>query len=213
MCRDLKDRIGRRINDPLARPLMLGTELVDDRGAGGGLVPQPAAPRTFRELVQQWNRKSLGISSKRFLQQHPADFPVSCRAILARRCRLSYPVRCGGADPGRKAGDHETRPAFSQSKPLQIGKPQPTDGAGDVAQRVRPGIAVLSCIWRGPAAESIQDDDRGAAGAVFHTETRRRRGPSPVRNSCGTSPLHRAISFRVMRCVASAPTMVATSPA
>jgi len=64
VCRDLKDRIRRRVDDPLTRPLMLGAELIDDRGTGCGFVAKPPASGALRELVQEWNRKSLGIGLK-----------------------------------------------------------------------------------------------------------------------------------------------------
>src|SRR5262245_31256141 len=40
VCRNLEDGVGRRVDDPLAGPLMLLPELLDDLGTGGWPVPE-----------------------------------------------------------------------------------------------------------------------------------------------------------------------------
>ena len=82
--RNLKHRVRRRIDDPLPRALMLGAELVDDRGTGRRLVAEPAAPRPSREFVEQRNRESLRVRPKRFLQENAADLPMPGGAVFSR---------------------------------------------------------------------------------------------------------------------------------
>ena len=56
---DLKDAVGRGVDDPVAGALVLLAELLDDLGAGGGVVADHAAPGLARELVQQLLRKAV----------------------------------------------------------------------------------------------------------------------------------------------------------
>ena len=57
---DLEDGVGRGVDDPLARPLVLLAELLDNLGAGGGLVAEDPAAGALHEPVDHLVRKPYG---------------------------------------------------------------------------------------------------------------------------------------------------------
>src|SRR5579862_6879498 len=59
---DLEDGVGGRVDDPLARLLMLLAELLDDLGAGGGLVAEDTAARAVHERVDDVVGSRAGTS-------------------------------------------------------------------------------------------------------------------------------------------------------
>ena len=82
---DLKHAVGRRIDDRLAGPHVLGAEPVDDLGAGGDHVAQGAAANAPLELGDELRRKP-GRKRRKWPVQHDAHhLPVSGDGILAGR--------------------------------------------------------------------------------------------------------------------------------
>jgi hypothetical protein len=90
---DLKNAVSGGVDDPAASATMLRGELVQYRSAGGGPVPQDGAPCTPGELIHDFRGKALRIGRERTFEHYPADFPVSCRTILAWTRRLTGAVR------------------------------------------------------------------------------------------------------------------------
>src|SRR5262249_46894742 len=83
MSSDLEDRVGRRVDDPLARLLVLLAELLDDLGAACGLVPQHAAGRRGQERVDHMVREAVRIGRERLRRDDAHQLPVPERRVLA----------------------------------------------------------------------------------------------------------------------------------
>ena len=62
---DLEDRVGRRVDDPLAGPLVLLAELLDDLRARRGLVAEHAAPGPVHERVDHVVREAVRVGRER----------------------------------------------------------------------------------------------------------------------------------------------------
>ena len=117
---DLEDRVGRGVDDPLARALVLLAEPLDDLGARGGDVADHAAPRGLRERVEQVLREAVGIGREGALGDDARELPVADRRVLALRAleqpagrpRAPRPAagspraaaRCRGRAPAGSAG-------------------------------------------------------------------------------------------------------------
>ena len=82
---DLEDGVGRRVDDPLARALVLLAELLDDLGAGGGLVAEHAAARAVHERVDHVVREAVRVGRERLRRDDPHHLPVPRRGVLALR--------------------------------------------------------------------------------------------------------------------------------
>src|SRR5215207_11112915 len=59
--RDLEDRVGRRVGDPLAGALLLLAELYADLRPRGGLVAEHPAPRPVHERIEDLERKPVRV--------------------------------------------------------------------------------------------------------------------------------------------------------
>ena len=62
---DLEDGVGRRVDDPLARPLVLLAELLDDLGPRGGPVAEDAAAGLVHERVDHVVREAVRVGRHR----------------------------------------------------------------------------------------------------------------------------------------------------
>src|SRR6185503_3909797 len=80
---DLEDRVRARVDDPLARALMLFTELLDDLGPARGLVAEHAAARAVHERVDHIVRKPERIGRHRLRRDDAHQFPMTGRRVLA----------------------------------------------------------------------------------------------------------------------------------
>ena len=50
----------------------------------------------------------------------------------------------------------------AEAQPLEDGQVEPAGRAGDVAERVRPGVAVVGGVRELPGPAGVEDDDEGA---------------------------------------------------
>jgi hypothetical protein len=82
VCGDLKDGIGRRVDDPLPGALVLLAELLNDLSSGRRLVPEHAAARAMHERIDHVVRKSLRVRRQRPRRHDAHQFPVPCRRVL-----------------------------------------------------------------------------------------------------------------------------------
>src|SRR4051812_49442706 len=78
----LKDAVGRGVDDPLATAPVLVRVLVQHRGPGRSLVAQDPTAGSRRKLVDESLGESSGIRRERFLEDDAADFPVAGGAVL-----------------------------------------------------------------------------------------------------------------------------------
>jgi hypothetical protein len=87
---------------------------------------------------------------------YPRDLPVAGRAVLARAARRHRPPRA--ADLGGRADTGERLDA-AESERLQVREIEPTDGAGEVAERITAGVTVCGRIGRLADADAVEDED------------------------------------------------------
>ena len=77
--RHLEDAVRRGVHDPAPGAHMLGAELVEDGRAGGGPVPEDAAPGAPRKLLHDLVRESPGVGRERArasVRPHSSQCPV-----------------------------------------------------------------------------------------------------------------------------------------
>ena len=156
--RDLEDGVGRRVDDPLARLLMLLAELLDDVGARRRLVPEHAAARLVHERVDHVVREPVRVRRHRGRRDDAHQLPVARRRVLALRPFEQPPGDRRRARLGRAALQLHHVP---EAESLERGQVETTDGAGHVAERVRPLIAELGRIWQLSRTDGIEHDYAG----------------------------------------------------
>ena len=109
--RDLEDRVARRVDDPLARSLMLLAELLDDLRSRGGLVAEDAAARLVHERVDHVVRETLRVGRKRGIGDDSHQLPVAGGRVLALR-----PLEQPSCDRGSARAAAGSRPAARRSR-------------------------------------------------------------------------------------------------
>src|SRR5918994_313858 len=82
---DLEDGVGRGVDDPLARLLVLLAELLDDLRPGGRLVAEHSAAGLVHERVDHVVRKAVRVGRERLRRDDPHQLPVPGRRVLALR--------------------------------------------------------------------------------------------------------------------------------
>ena len=155
---DLEDRVRRRVDDPLARLLVLLAVLLDHLGARRRLVAEDAAPGAVHERVDHVVGEAVRVRRERHRRDDAHQLPVPRRRVLALRA-LEQP-----AGDGRRA--RLRRAAFErldvpEPERLEIGQVEATDGAGDVPQRVRALVPPLGSIRQLTRADGIEHDHAG----------------------------------------------------
>jgi hypothetical protein len=131
--RDLEDRVGRRIDDPLPRALVFLAELLDDLCPRGGLVAEHAAAGPVHERVEDLEGKPVRIGRKGLLGHHTHELPVAGGRVLPLRALEET------AGDGRRAGlRRATLELLDVSEPerLQVRQVEAADSLGDVSERV-----------------------------------------------------------------------------
>ena len=91
VCRHLEDGVGGGVNDPLTRFLLLHTVVMDDGGAGVGLVAQDPPACSLLKFLQNLLREALRIRGHGLGRNHTGDLPVADGGVLAHRglCQLA----------------------------------------------------------------------------------------------------------------------------
>ena len=138
---------------------VLGPELFDDGGSGGGRVADRAAPDARLERTDQADRKAFRKNRKRLVEHQPHQFPVARDGILSRRRFSHAPERANGNLDLRRidrgdAGQPE-RPKGGQAKGHR---------PGDVPQRVASLISVGGCVGKFAHANAVEHDQDDAVG-------------------------------------------------
>ena len=161
---DLEDRVGRRVDDPLAGALVLLAELLDDLRPRGGLVAEHAAAGAVHERVDHVEREAVRVGGHRLRRDHSHQLPVAGGRVLALR---AFEQPAGDRlRPGlrRTAGQ---RHHVAEAERLERGQVETTDGAGDVAERVRPLVPVGGRIRQLPSADGVEHDHARARHAAI----------------------------------------------
>ena len=79
---DLEHRVGRRVDDPLARALVLLAQLLDDLRPRRCLVPEHAAPGLVHERVDHVVWEAMGVRRHRLRRDDAHQLPVPGRRVL-----------------------------------------------------------------------------------------------------------------------------------
>ena len=174
---DLEDGVRRRVDDPLPRPLVLLAELLDDLGPRGRLVAEDAATGLVHEGVDHVVREAVRIGGHRGRRDDAHQLPVAGRRVLALR-----PLEQAAGDRGssrlRRAALE--RHDVAEAERLQRGQVETSDGAGDVAERVRPLIAVRGRVGQLSRANGIEHDyARPRHAAILRRDGHRPRVDRP----------------------------------
>ena len=85
MSRHLKDAVGRRVDDRLARPHVFNAQLLDNLGSGRRAIAERAAADAAFERFHDLGRKAARVERKWLRQMDPDHLPVSGGGVLARR--------------------------------------------------------------------------------------------------------------------------------
>jgi hypothetical protein len=131
--RDLKDGVGGRVDDPLARLLMLLAKLLDDLRAGRRLVAENASRSPVHERVDHVMWEAVRVRRHRRGRHHAHQLPVAGRRVLALGA-LEQASRDGRRARLRRAALE--RHHVAQAEGLERGQVESPDGAGDVTERV-----------------------------------------------------------------------------
>src|SRR5438067_12080333 len=133
MRRDLKNRIRRRIDDPVSRSKMLGTEFIDHFGSAGNNVSNDSSTGGRRETRDHILGKSVWISRKRFREMDAGDLPVTCRTVFSGRRRIH---RAPGADRPIDSRSSLEGSNVSQSAHVQSRKIKSSDCMSEMSKSV-----------------------------------------------------------------------------
>ena len=138
---DLEDAVGRRVDDQRAGAHVLGAELVDDLGAGRGLVAEHAAAGAARELGDDLRRKPVretsGTGGRARCPSSPSGrSPSPCPADASAIRPNAPPARDRSAASAADASTTRSRPSARS-----VGSCSGTC-ARDVAERVAALVAV-----------------------------------------------------------------------
>ena len=161
---DLEDGVGRRVDDPLARPLVLLSELLDDLRPRRRLVADHAAARAVHERVDHVVREAVRIRREGRRGDDAHELPVPRRRVLPLRA-LEQAARDRGG-PGLRRAPCE-RFHVPEAERLEIGKIEAADCSRDVAERVRSLVAVLVGIGKSAGTDGVEHDHAGSGHAAI----------------------------------------------
>src|SRR6185369_1068280 len=92
-CAAIWKAVRRRVDDRTPRAHVLRAELVDDRGAGGGIVAERPAPDAALELGDHVSRKTVREGREGALEHDAGELPVAGDRILPGRA-LAHAAEC-----------------------------------------------------------------------------------------------------------------------
>jgi len=124
-----------------------------------GGVKDVASRLPIRTFVDHGPRKAIRKRGKGLHQMHAGNFPVSGRAVLARRRRSHASPRPGSIPTPAQSFE---RFDVAQAKQLQAGKLQPTARARQITQRVAALVPVIACVGGLADPNTVENYDRGA---------------------------------------------------
>jgi hypothetical protein len=156
--RDLEDRVGRRVDDPLARALMLFAELLDDLRARRGLVADHASARAVHERVDHLVGEAVRVGRERARRDDAHQFPVARGRVLALRA-LEQPA--GDRGRVRLRGAAFERLDVSETERLEVRQIEPADRVRDVSEGIRPLVAPVGGVGKLPRPDGVQHDHAG----------------------------------------------------
>ena len=155
---DLEHGVGGRVDDPLARLLVLLAVLLDHLGSRRGPVAEHAAPGAVHEGIDHLVGEAVRIGREGHRRDDAHQLPVPRRRVLAFR-PLEQPTRDGRG--ARLRGAPFERLDITEPERLEIGQVEAPDRTSDVPQRVRAFVSPLGRIWQRTRADGIEHDHTG----------------------------------------------------
>jgi hypothetical protein len=157
--RNLKNRIGRRINDPATSATLLLGEPTDHIGPAANNVTDDAAPGLSRKPVEQISGKSIRVRWERLREMHAGYLPMTGRAVLPRRRRTHTSPGASSVTTPLHAFERLYVP---KTKPLQARQLESAARAGEVAQCIAADVTVGGGIRSLADTNAVEDDYRSA---------------------------------------------------
>jgi len=156
--RDLKDAVGRRVDDPAPGALVLGAEPLDDlRARRGHVAEHPAAGRA-RELVQDLVREPVGVGRERPLGDDAHHLPVPGGRVHPLRALDQAAPHRRRVGAGRAAAHlHHV----SEPERLHGGHLEAAHRLGGMGERRGSRGAVLRGVRQVSHPDGVEDDDAG----------------------------------------------------
>ena len=154
---DLEHAVGGRVDDREAGLHVLGTELVDDRGARRDHVADRLAADARLELLDHLLGKAVREGRERAIEDDAHQLPVPRHRVLARRA-LRH------ASESRRRRRHR-RAALQRDQPRHAHRGErwnvQGNGGGDVAERVAALVLVQCGIGQFADADAVEHDYDG----------------------------------------------------
>ena len=161
---DLEDRVGARVDDPLAGALVLLAELLDDLRPARRDVAEHAAPGLVHERVDHLVGEPVRVGRHRLRGQDPHQLPVAGRRVLAARA-LDEPARDRRRARLRRAA--EQRLDVAEPERLERRQVEAADGPREVAERVRALVAEVGRVRQLAGPDGIEHDHAGPGHAAI----------------------------------------------
>ena len=153
---NLEHGVCRGVDNPLSGFSLLLTVVLDDLGAGIGLVAENAPAGGFFEGIQHLLGEALGIGGQRLRRDDTGDLPVADGGILAHGGLPAFAVGSGDRLGPFKAGDSVD---ISKACRDHVGDVQ-LFGGGTGGQSVDVEITELFGIGQLAHAEGVQYDEK-----------------------------------------------------
>ena len=146
-------------------------QLLEDLGAGGGLVAEHPAPDALLEGLDDLGREAARVGPEGLLGHEPGHLPVSGRGVLAgaalgHLAEGPFGLRVPSAVEGRRQIAQTER---AQVRDLHVARSE------DVPEGVAPFVAEGSRVGRRTHAQTIADDDDGAPEGPHQDRSERHR--------------------------------------
>ncbi len=155
---DLKDAVGRGVDDRRPGPDVLLAEFRDDLRARRGLITERRAAGPAFELRHHVGREAVGVQREWLIEMDADHLPVTGSGVFARRGERT-------ASMGHRRGNGRDAVERADIAESECGEVRHVEAAqaGDIAESVGAGRVVeLRGIGHGARADAIEDDPNDA---------------------------------------------------
>src|ERR1700733_10797711 len=152
MRRDLKDTVAGCVNDRLACSNVLFAKLLDDFGAGGGLVTDRAAANLLFERFDDFALKAVRINREGLIEPDARHFPVTRRRVFAGRMCGAFSERSDRSGSWRQMFEWRdvSEPHLHEHRNLKGPR------LGDVSERISTDVAIVCRVRQRADADAVQ---------------------------------------------------------
>ena len=157
---DLEDRVGARVDDPLAGPLMLLAELLDDLRPARRLVAEHAAAGAVHERVDHLVGEAVRVGRHRLRRDDAHQLPVARSSCpCPSSARASRPAIAGAPGCGAQPSSGSMLPKPSASS---VGRSRPPTARATLARVFDPSSPNSAASGSSPAPTASKHDDARA---------------------------------------------------